>query len=114
MVSLRSALERLPSDRETESAVKGVLVYLRSHVGEWFDASRMAACSGVERENAVRILSALADAFVLDFDDTQPRYRYAGDRLTEIEIERFLRRVDSRSGDVQANVQRFRERYGSR
>ena len=114
MVSLRGALERLPSDLETESAVKGVLLCLRNHVGEWFDGSRVAACSGVEQENAVRILGALADAFVLDFDDTQPRYRYAGDRLTEIEIERFLRRVDSRSGDVQANVQRFRERYGSR
>lgn len=113
-MSLRSALERLPSDRETEAAIKRVLVCLRLHVGEWFDTRRMVACSGIDRELAVPILSALVDAFVLDFDDTQPGYRYVGDRLTEIEIERFLRAADCRSGHVQDNVRRFRERYGSR
>ncbi len=60
------------------------------------------------------MLSTLAEFFVLDFVDGPPRYRYKHDRLLEIEIERFTRRAESHNGALQNNVEKFRQRYGSR
>jgi len=57
------------------------------------------------------ILCVLAGSYVLSADSD--RYRYHRDTIVDMEIERFLRRAETHNEFVQANVAKFRERYGA-
>ena len=113
-MSLRSALEHLPHDRESDALLKEVLNLVRRHEGEWVEPRRIAIILGSHEDRIRRMLGTLAEFFVLDFVDGPPRYRYKNDRLLEIEIDRFTRRADTHHGTLQNNVEKFRQRYGSR
>lgn len=113
-MSLRTALEHLPHDRESQAVVRHVLAMFRRHPGEWIESRNVAAVSGAGDESVRSILSVLAEFFVLDFDDGPPRYRYRTDRLLELEFDRFERKTECHSGLLQTNVERFRQRYGAR
>jgi hypothetical protein len=111
-MGLRRALERLPGDRVTECAVREVLQLFRIHAGEWLSEAEVAR--RLERPQGVvsDILKELSDGFVLRRD--AERFAYERDSFTDLEIDRFLKRVDSHSSLVQNNVAKFRERYGYR
>lgn len=112
-MSLRSALARLPHDRDGEALVRELLKLLRRHPNEWLNPARIANSLDACHETVFSMLEVLADTFVLDFDDGPPRYRYRADKLTELEIDRYVRRADSHSGMLQSNVEKFRRRYGN-
>jgi hypothetical protein len=105
-------LDRLPSDRATESAVREVLGLFLTRRGSALYIRDVA--HRVERpESAVSaILDELAKAFVLDVHGDS--YSYSGDPFSDVEIDRFLKRADSHSNLVQSNVAKFRQRYGYR
>ncbi len=113
-MSLRVALERLPHDRESEVLLRNLLAVLRHHADEWLEPREIAPILHSTADSVGSILEVLSECFVLDFDDGPPRYVYRIDRMLEIEIDRFVRGSDSRSGMLQNNVERFRQRYGSR
>ena len=97
-MSLKRALNSLPHDRETQMAIHECLLALQRHEGEWLEVGRVAVASGVPEP----------------LSRTTPRYRYAPDRLLALEVGSFLRRSEARTGKLQDNVARFRERYGGR
>lgn len=113
-MSLRSALEHLPQDRESQAVVRHVLAMFRRHPNEWIESRRVATVSGAPEEAVRSALSVLAEFFVLDFDDAPPRYRYRADSLLELELDRFERKTENHSGVLQNNVEKFRQRYGTR
>ena len=110
-MSLKRAVERLCCDRETERVLRELVALFRRHPGEWVEPGKAATAVGLPPERVEPVLKVLSETFVLDFSDAPPRYRYDGDRLTEIEMDRFLRRMDNSAGSMQANVERFRQRY---
>jgi hypothetical protein len=111
-MSLRRALDRLPCDRDTEAAMRRIIALFHDHVGEGYSRARVALSADVQMELAETVLSALEDAFVLDFSGDPPTYRFSGDRATEIEFDRFLRSSGRHAGEVRNNVEKFRQRYG--
>ena len=113
-MSLRAALERLPHDRESEALIGEILAMFRRHEGDYFEPRRVAAITNAPEDRIGAYLEVMKTAFVLDFLDSPPRYAYRTDRLLEIELDRFTRRNDSKSGLLQNNVEKFRQRYGSR
>ncbi|MDH4139708.1 MAG: hypothetical protein OEV43_03970 [Coriobacteriia bacterium] len=113
-MSLKRALESLPADRETSSTVRDILTMFRRHPDAWMSCRHVANIVDRSVETSRGILAVLAESGVLDFDSAESKYRYEQDTLLNIEIDRFVRRVDSHAGAVQSNVERFRQRYGSR
>jgi hypothetical protein len=111
-MSLKRALERLPGDRATECAVREVLQLFRIHPGEWLTADEVARRLESPESLVSGILAQLSDGFVLGAEGD--RYAYERDSYTDMEIDRFLKRVDTHTGLVQSNVAKFRERYGYR
>jgi hypothetical protein len=111
-MSLRRALDKLPGDRGTEAAVREVLQLLRVRKGEHLSTDDVSRRVERPLSTISVLLSELADARVLHLDGT--RYAYLSDPVTDLEVERFLRRAESHSVFVQANVAKFRERYGTR
>lgn len=111
-MSLRRALDHLPGDRGTEAAVREILQLLRVRKSEHLSADEIAR--RIERPYSAvgMLLSELADARVLHLEDA--RYGYLSDPVTDLEVERFMRRAESHSVFVQSNVAKFRERYGTR
>ena len=112
--SLRGALESLSPDRATETAVREILSLMRRRMGETFTARKLSSTLELDHLLVEKVLEALSDGFVLDSDDDSPGYVYRGDRLLELEIDRFMRRADSHAGLLQTNVEKFRHRYGER
>lgn len=92
--------------------MRHIVALFRRHPGEWLDAGTVAAVTGVRDDAADMILGLLAETLVLDSSDAPRRFMYSGDRLTNLEIDRFLRRSEVHRGALQTNVERFRERYG--
>ncbi len=113
-MSLRSALEHLPQDRQSQAVVRHVLAMFRRHPDEWIESRNVVMVSGASEELVRSTLTVLAEFFVLDFVDGPPRYRYRVDRLLELEFDRFDRKTESHSGLLQTNVEKFRQRYGTR
>ena len=113
-MSLRGALERLPADRGTETAVREILSLMSRREGESFTSAQLASTLELEHRVVVEILDALRLSFVLDSDGDSRAYVYRSDRLLELEIKRFMRRADSHAGLLQNNVEKFRHRYGER
>ena len=113
-MSLKSALLLLPLDRETSCATRDVLDLFRRHPDEWFRVAQIAGSVNRSSTLVGDILEVLRGNAVLDFDSTVRSYRYRRDTLLDIEIDRFVRRVEGGSNVVQSNVERFRQRYGAR
>ncbi len=111
-MSLQRALDRLSCDRGAETSMRHIVALFRRHPGEWLDADTVSSVVGVRDETAEMILALLTETLVIDSSDAPKRYRYGGDRLTDLEIDRFLRRSEVHRGALQNNVERFRERYG--
>lgn len=111
-MSLRKALERLPGDRATESIVRDVLQLLRVRSGEPLTAAEVATRLERPESTVAVVLLELAGAFVLRRDGL--RYSYAHDPVVDLDVDRFLKRVESHSAFVQTNVAKFRDRYGYR
>jgi predicted transcriptional regulator len=111
-VSLRKALQHLPCDRATEATVRELLQLLRTRAGQSLTIEETAR--RLERpEGAVSVvLLELTDAYVLHRDGT--RYWYVREPVMDLEVDRFLRRAQSRSAMTQTNVAKFRDRYGYR
>lgn len=116
-MSLRSATAELPHDRASQAVLRDLLGMFRRRRSEWVtegEAVRSALLPDCPK-NAVRVmLDVLRRHRVLEFEDGPPRYRYADDALTELEVVRYIRVADSRSGHVQTNLERFRKRFGTR
>lgn len=110
-MGLRRAIELLPSDRDTEAALRTIVVFFADHRCEWFEAYQIARASGLAVEQVEQVAGVLCKTFVLDCGPSKS-YRYDGDQVTWFEIERFLKRADRHSGALQTNVERFRDRYG--
>jgi hypothetical protein len=113
-MSLRTALDVLPSDRETRLAVRETMVLFARHPGEWLSADRVSQVTEVDSGLVRRILRVLDSSFVLDSDDDSGRYRYERDPLLDLEIRRYLHRVETHSDMLRSNVEQFRRRYGER
>jgi hypothetical protein len=113
-MSLRAALDALPSDRETQSDVREIVSFFSRHPGEWFSAHRVASVTDIADVQVSHVLGVLGRSYVLDSDDDEAQYRYQTDALLDLEIKRFLRRADTHSGMLQSNVDKFRRRYGER
>lgn len=111
---MRRALDSMPRDRAIDAALRDVLALLRHHAGEWVDGSRL--CRVIEEHRCVcsTMLDILVEAFVLDFDGDAGRYRMPSDRFLFLEIDGFLRRAGCQSDALQANVARFRGRFGGK
>lgn len=114
-MSLRNVLATLPSNRETEALARDVLRLFQDHPNRWWSAEEVTLRLGRSKSEVAPLLAALADGFVLDFDGGQTQsYRYVPDTVVRREVEAFLRRAESHSGMLQANVARFRQRYTPR
>lgn len=110
-MGLRRAIELLPSDRDTESALRTIILFCADHKGEWFDGSQIARISDLPAEQVDSVAGVLCKTFVLDCGPSNS-YRYGGDQVTWFEMERFLKRADRHSGSLQTNVEKYRDRYG--
>ena len=113
-MTLKRALESLPRDRDTDAALRDVLSYLRRHADEWIDHPRVAAVIEKHHCRCATLLETLVRAFVLDFDGDAGRYRMRADRFLFMEIDGYMRSADDRTDRLQANVARFRKKYGAR
>lgn len=113
-MSLRSALEHLPHDRDSQALVRHMLAMFQRHSGEWIEPHKVAVVLGASEDHTRSVLATLAEFFVLDFDDGPPRYRYRADRFLDLEIDRFERKTETHTGHLQTNVEKFRQRYGGR
>lgn len=111
-MSIQRALEQLAPDASAERALRDVLTLFTHHPGELLNERDVAMRTGRRSEEVGPLLSALAGAFVLDFDGAAGTYRYAGDVVLGYEIDAFRRRIDSQQSHVTSNVARFRERNG--
>ncbi len=111
-MSLKRGLESLPADRETQTCVRELLLALERHCGEWLEVSQVARMSGVGERCAGTTLPVLARAGVVSAKTDPAAYRYDPDRLLRLEVAGFLRRADFRTGKLQDNVSRFRQRFG--
>lgn len=112
-MSLARALSRLPSDRSTEAVVRDVVTFFVHHTGEWMTVDDVARRTGTLLMESRPVLEALHTAYVLDFDESVPAYRYRYDVGVSIEIDTFIHRTHTVENHVQTNVARFRERYGA-
>ena len=110
-MGLRQALERLPHDRAVESAARTLLSLFRANPGKWL--AREDVLEHVSDPVAGRkVLEALSEAFVLDFQDAPPRYRYEPGPLLEMETERYLHGAERHDERRRSNMARFRRRFG--
>ncbi|MHB1017225.1 MAG: hypothetical protein ACYC2X_04975 [Coriobacteriia bacterium] len=111
-MSLERALARLDLDAPAERALRDVLLLFKHHPGESLGDRDVATRTGRMVEEISPLLTALASAFVLDFDRDSGGYRFTGDIVVGYEIDAFKRRVDYKQSHVTSNVARFRERQG--
>jgi hypothetical protein len=112
LVSLDKALGRLSGDRATDHLVREILQMLRVRPGESSSAADLARRLERPEASVAVVLSELADAYVLRRDGLN--YCYERDFALELDVDRFLARVESHSATGQANVAKFRDRFGYR
>jgi hypothetical protein len=110
-VGLSSALARLHADYTLEAAIRDVLDLFHRHPRERMSAETVARLTGRPVILVQSILTTLSDGFVLDFDTEPAGYRYVPDTLLEMDIERYLHRVETVNGRLQRDVARFRQRH---
>lgn len=109
-MGLSVALARLQADRSLDGVVRDVLLVFKHHPGVCFTSAEVARRSNRQLAAVEPILLTLARNFVLDFQSDPPGYRYAPDALLELDIQRYLQRVNVATGRLQDNVARFRQR----
>lgn len=111
-MSLRRALEELPHDRMLESVAREVLGLFQRNPKSWLTPDQVKSRIP-HPANADRILTLMAESYVLDFEDAPPRYRLVDDTLLSIEVDRFLRQAERHEHRIQTNVARFRRHFNS-
>lgn len=111
-MSLRKALDHLPCDRATEATVRELLQLLRSRPGQPLSVEETARRLERPEGSVSVLLLELTDAYVLHRDGIC--YSYQRDPVKDLEVDRFLRRAESRTAMTQTNVAKFRDRYGYR
>ena len=112
LVSLSRALSTLSPDEHTERVLRDILTLFGHHEREWLTEADVQGKTGRTATEVRAMLPVLADAYVLDFDDREQRYRFTGDVVLKFEIDGFMRRVDFHQSHMRSNVARFRERQG--
>jgi len=112
-VSLARALSRLPSDHDTEAAVRDIIIFMSHHADEWVTPDEISKRTANLLVQVRPVLDAMRDCFVLDFDDVPGAFRYRYDVGLSIEFDAFLHKSRAVENHMQTNVARFRERYGS-
>lgn len=114
-MTLRRAIERLPDDRDTATALRKVASFLQSHPDEPFSLERMSRAIGVPADRLEGILRALADSFVIDCggDSDYSACTFTPSTVLSLEIRRFLRAGSGSNTTLQRGVDRFRNRYGN-
>lgn len=113
-MGLSSAIARLHADRTLDSAIRDVLATFHGHPREVLTVDTLARLSGRPAGQVEGIARTLRECFVLDCTGDLPGFRYVPDALLELDIRRYLERVDTVNGRLQDNVARFRERQGYR
>ena len=113
-MGLRTALASLPDDRATSATVREVLSFFRAHPKEGLEQARVVRATMLEAERVAPVIEALAQASVLhcDGDAHEPVCRYEPDRVTAIEVDRYLRAGGSSGVVGQSTIGRYRERFG--
>lgn len=114
-MSLRKALVSLPDDRDTSAAVREVVSYLSEHRSQPIDVPRITRVTGLSETMVVRVMTALADTFVVDCDGAPGTHPcvFEPDLVLRLEVERYLRAADGSSAELQRRVDRFRGRPGA-
>lgn len=113
-MGLQRAIGTFAVDRESEAMVRDVLRAFQDREGQWVSSETIIRLTNKPRTLVQSLLSALTAGFVLDCDGGSPAsYRYRPDSILRREVEAFERRAESHSGMLQANVARFRQRYGA-
>lgn len=110
-MGLSSVLARLHADRAVDGAVRDILELFHRHPRERMSAETVAKLTGRPLSLVLPILATLAEGFVLDFDSDPAGFRYVPDAVLELDIERYLHRVETVNGRLQNNVARFRQRH---
>lgn len=110
-MGLSTALNRLHADRTLDGIVRDVLLLFRHHPRESFTAAEVADLTRRPLPLVEPILLTLRDCFVLDFQADPSAFRYLPDALVEIDMERYLQRVNTVNDRLQNNVARFRQRH---
>lgn len=112
-MSLRRALMALPDDAATRAVAVGVVGFLDLHPNEVVPTDRIERATGLDHDRVAPVISAFADALVVDCDDPAGRgYVYHPDPVLELEVRRFLRSgaADAR---LHKGIDRYRGRFGS-
>lgn len=111
-MSLSRALSTLSPDEHAEQVIRDVLTLFAHHVREWLTMGDIQTRTGRTAVEIRPVLTAFKNAYVLEADGDEQRYRYNGDVCIKFEIDAFMRRVDFQQSHMRANVARFRERQG--
>ena len=110
-MGLNAALARLQADRSVDGVVRDVLLVFKNHPGVAYTSSEVARLASRPDSAVEPILLTLARSFVLDFQADPPTYRYVPNALLNIDVQRYLHRVNVVNGRLQDNVARFRQRH---
>jgi hypothetical protein len=104
----------LPDDRATAVAVRGVLLFFHSHAQEELGLERVTRATSLDDERVLPVLTALAAGTVIhcDGDTHGSTCRYQPDRVTSIEVDRYLRVAGGSSVKQQSGIGRYRDRFG--
>ncbi len=113
-MSLRMALKALPDDRATAHAVHEVIACFTMHVGEPLLASRISRSTALDLDRVVPVLEALAASDVVDCDGSPSRgsCTFEPDAVLRLEVERYVRAGGPDVTRTQANLGKFRSRFG--
>lgn len=114
-MTLRRAIESLPDDRETASAVRLIVSFLQAHPSEPLSPDRLSRAIGIPVERVETIFKAMSDAFVLDCggDSDFSACTYTPTTVLSLEIRRFLRSGSGSHTRLQKGADRFRSRFGN-
>lgn len=110
-MSLRTAIESLPDDRDTAVAVREIVRYFSAHEGEPIGLLRIERVLGLKHEQVGTVVSALTRHFVIDCDGPDSCV-FSPDSVVELEVARFLRTNIAPTTHLQRGVDRFRGRFG--
>ena len=112
-MGLSRALTILGGDRSSECVAREILAVMSADPRPELDADGLRRRLPLHDKHTVeKVLQALVDGVVLDFDTASEQYRYHRDKALDFEVRRFIRTAGGHDHHVQTNVDRFRQRFG--
>lgn len=113
-MTLRKALIELPDDRESVAAARDVIAYFDRHKTEIVDPQRIGAAIGMASWRVAPVLTALANARVIDCDGDPltELCSYRPDTVLDLEVRHFLKGSGGIDSGLQRRVEKFRGTYG--